>query len=101
MKKKVGPIKPSQVGTRKQEDFPPEVFEAFNELIARNFANGRAIVRQEEVVKLIKKKGLKGDIFENHWLDVEEAYMAAGWKVLYDKPAHNESYEATFTFIRR
>lgn len=29
------------------------------------------------------------------------AYQAAGWKITYDKPGHNETYNATFTFAKR
>ena len=40
-------------------------------------------------------------VFDNGWLDVEEAHRAAGWRVEYDKPAYNESYDAFFVFSKR
>jgi len=95
----VHPIKPSEVAKKKAIDFPDAVFEAFNQLIAQNFSAGYAVVKQDEVVALMVKKGLKrGEIFRNHWLDVEDVYKAAGWKVEYDKPAYCESYDAFFSF---
>jgi hypothetical protein len=41
------------------------------------------------------------EVFDNQWLDIEDIYREAGWKVSYDKPAYNETYKAYFTFSRR
>lgn len=99
----VEPIKPDEVVEQKQKLFPDEVMEAFNELIAENYQNGSATFQQNEVVKrIVEKKGCESaEIFKNHWLDVEDVYRNAGWKVEYDKPAYNESYAATFTFRKK
>lgn len=95
----VKPIAPSEVIKQKEKSLPDEVILVFNELLAQNFSDGRAVVQQDAVVKLLEEKGLKrGEIFRNHWLDVEEIYKKAGWFVEYDKPAYNEDYPATFTF---
>jgi hypothetical protein len=102
MANKVKPIKPSEVASKKGSDFPDAVFEAFNELIARDFHEGSATVLQSDVVELMIKKGLKREeIYEHGWLNVEEAYRAAGWGVEYDKPGYNETYRADFTFTAR
>jgi hypothetical protein len=37
-------------------------------------------------------------IFDNHWLDIEDHYRKAGWKVTYDKPSYYEDYDAFFKF---
>jgi hypothetical protein len=37
-------------------------------------------------------------VFDNNWLDVEDIFRKAGWKVNYEKPAYNESYPASFKF---
>ncbi len=93
------PIKPEDVGAAKLKHLPPEVIESFNELIARNFSSGSATVLQKDVVSSLVCKGFKSeDIFENHWLDVEEIFEKNGWKVSYDKPGYNESYDASFMF---
>lgn len=42
----------------------------------------------EAVNQLIKEK----------WLDIEDHYRKAGWKVTYDKPAYCENYDAYFKF---
>lgn len=93
------PIAPDEVAGAKKVIIPKKVFEAFNTLIVRNFAGNNAVVVQDDVVDLLVKGGLnRSDIFNNHWLDVEDAYRSAGWIVEYDKPGYNESYPATFAF---
>ncbi len=92
-----GPISPKEVATMKANTFPSEVFDAFNELIAKKFVNGSANVKQKDVVNLIKEK-MNDKPFSYDWLNVEAAYEALGWEVSYDKPAYCESYEANFDF---
>lgn len=93
------PIKPSEVNNK---EIPEIVFDSFNELINEKFADGSATVKQAEVVIRMLVKGLsREDIFEKKWLDIEEHYRAAGWKVKYDKPGFNESGEAYFEFISK
>ena len=99
MEKKVAPIKASEIDKVRHQTIPDVVVEAFNELILKNFSSGSATVMQDDVAKLIVQKGLKRqDIFDNHWLDVEDLYRKNGWKVDYDKPGYNESYNAYFVF---
>ncbi len=99
MKKRVGPISPDKVAKAKKMNFPNAVFEAFNELIAQHFSDGSATIEQDDVLKLMEKKGLKREkALANNWLDVEKIYEAAGWTVEYDAPGYCESYPATFTF---
>jgi hypothetical protein len=75
------------------------VFDAFNTEIAKHFAGGSATVRQETVVMRLVEGGMqRREIYDAGWLNVEEAYRDAGWKVTYDKPGYNETGEARFTF---
>ena len=95
------PIKPDQVGVAKQSAIPAFVFAAFNDLIARKFVDGCAKVTQDEAVTLILQKNThltRQDLFDHGYLNVEEAYRSAGWKVMYDKPAYFENYPAYFEF---
>jgi hypothetical protein len=98
MKKGV-PIKPSDIPAQKALVIPSFVFDCFNASIALNFQNGRANVIEHVVWKLIKEKckenGIEPDL---HFLNIEEAYRANGWKVEYDKPAYCETYDASYTF---
>lgn len=95
-----GPIKPEEVENAKIISIPDAVFDVFNELIIKDMSSGVATVRQEEAVKLIAERCEcePQKIYDNRWLDIEEAYRRVGWKVEYDKPAYNENYPALFRF---
>lgn len=103
---RVKPIRPEEVAPLKKKRMPEEVLEAVNELIAKKFSNGYASFTQKDLVALIKAKfkeqGKEAPsdkiIFDEHWLDFEDIYREQGWKVSYDKPAYNETYEANFEF---
>lgn len=106
--KVVRPIRPTDVPKFRREIAPPEVIEAFNELIVE----GDGHVKQNDVVERILQKmnariagkGLppftRNEIFDRGWLNVEYIYRKAGWNVEYDKPAYNETYGAFFVFSR-
>jgi hypothetical protein len=100
--KKVQPIKPTKVIEQKKKTaFPDVVLESFNLLITQNFSHGSAVIQQDDILTLLIQKGLnRQEIFNKHWLDVEDVYRAEGWHVEYDKPGYNETYPATFTFKR-
>jgi len=102
-----GPIKPSEVNALKTKVIPEEVFQAVNELIAKAWDGKNAQVIQNEVVELsLSKMCLNAGIgslhrtnaFKEHWFDFESAYRAEGWKVIYDKPGFNETYDAFWWF---
>ena len=100
--KKVCPIKPSEIASEKEKTFPDAVIESFNELITQKFDRGSATIKKDEVVDLMVEKGLnRNQIFDKGWLNIEDVYEQAGWKVVYNRPAYNESYLATFTFTRQ
>mgnify|MGYP003512507362 CR=1 FL=1 len=97
------PITPAEVVDKKKEQLPNEVIDAFNALIAANITNGRARIRVEDIITLIKLKlGVtREQVYEKHYLDVEDIYREVGWKVEYDQPGYCESYDATFTFTAK
>ncbi len=96
----IGPISPDEA--KATIAIPEAVFEVVNELLRERAGSGRCTLKQNEVVKLLLAKVDVGEseIFRRNWLDFEEAYRAAGWKVEYDKPGYNETYEATWAFSR-
>ena len=97
-----GPIRPEDVSGQKAAQIPAKVFDVFNQLIARDWNGHSAIVRQDEVVRLLESEGFdRARIFAEHLLDVESSYRAEGWDVVYDKPGFNESYPATFQFSKK
>jgi len=94
------PIRPEEIAELKRQIMPALVIETVNALLAKKAAQGNYIVlTQKEIVRELVKNGFKKEtIFEEHYLDFEAVYESVGWKVTYDSPAYNESYEATFTF---
>lgn len=109
----IKPITPDEVGAYKAQIFPDYVFQAFNDCIAEKAVNGRAKVKQDDVIARMMQLGLpngndandrtnfRAQIFARGYLNVEDAYRAVGWKVTYDKPAYNETYDASFEFKRK
>jgi hypothetical protein len=97
----VKPISPNEIVGKKEQSFPDAVLEAFNEIIVGNYSQGQASFKQDDVIKLMVKKGVKrADIIPKGYLDVEDVYREQGWKVEYDKPGYNETYPATYTFSK-
>jgi hypothetical protein len=93
------PVTPEEARDNKINTIPAEVFEAFDELITKNLRGSRAFILQRNIVDLIKSKIPDDMVFDYDWLSVESIYRQKGWKVVYDKPGHNESYPAIFEFI--
>lgn len=96
------PISPEEVSDEKLKQIPPEVIEAFNFLIAQKYNpdSKSSRVLQDDVITEIGKRIQieRAEIFNLKYLDVEDIYRREGWIVTYDKPAYNESYDASFIF---
>jgi len=96
------PISPSEIASAKRQQLPEAVFTVVNKLLAANFVGGRATILQKDIVAELIATGMtEAEIFGKCYLNFEDAYEAEGWSVYYDKPAYNESYDATFTFKAR
>lgn len=100
------PIKPEEILKLKETILPDQVIEAVNEIIAENYNNGTSSFFQKDLIaKIISKmkddKITDSDVFKNKWLNIESIYRNNGWKVSYDKPGYNESYEPSFTFTAK
>jgi len=83
--------------------FPDFVIQAFNECIAESKMKNKPYVYQKDVVAKILTLAPQGTkrntIFDEHWLDVENHYRKAGWKVEFYKPHYSETpSEAYFKF---
>lgn len=94
------PLTPDEVAVSKRTHLPDFVIDAFNELLIESFHNGAARILQKDAVARIKAKHPELE-FNMKWLDVERTFEAYGWKVVYDKPGWDESYDAFFRFTRR
>ena len=98
----IKPITPTEVASAKSSKIPDEVIKAFNDLIVTEWDGHSAVIHQDEICTLVAErlKVKRQTVFANKWLDVEDIFRQAGWKVEYDKPGYNETYEATFTFSK-
>jgi hypothetical protein len=93
--KMIKPVTPNEA--RKNFTYHPTVVEAFNEVLIRNAHRSAITILQKDIIKLVKKKNpdLTSEyIFANQLLDIESLFEQYGWKVNYNKPAYNESFEA-------
>lgn len=94
------PIKPDEVARKRAEAIPEKVLDAFNALIVENWNGHFSTFRMNSAAaRVADAMGCTtAHVYEKKWLDVEEVFEGAGWKVEFDKPAYNEMYPATFTF---
>jgi hypothetical protein len=96
---RIKPVSPQEVAEVRLETIPNEVIQVVNALIAEDYDGGYATILQKDIVEGLIAAGYSRDeIFKRHMLDFEEIYRQSGWKVEYDKPAYNESYDANFQF---
>ncbi len=96
------PIKPSEVVGKKAETLPKVIIETFNELIAKHW-NGNTskfTMAEAELIICNKLDCNSKYLYDNHYMDVEDIYRAEGWKVSFDKPGYNESYDSSYEFSK-
>lgn len=114
MSEKVLPIKPSEINKLKIETIPDEMIKAVNSLILKKWNGTSAIIKQDDIVNEyldnlkisehpdeIDIRLERGKVFEYNWLDFEDIYRNAGWRVKFDKPGYNETYEPFFVFSKK
>jgi len=95
-------IKPDEVGANKANVFPDFVIKTFNDLITAKYCSGSAKVYQADLVEAMIENSpepiTEDDILNNNFLDVEDCYRSAGWKVTYGSLGYNEQYRSFFLF---
>jgi len=113
MSNEIRPLSPSDIGAAKLANFPPVVIKIINDLLAAETSgrngNYSATIKQKDIVDAIKKEfgdtymgtPINKAIDKGGWLNFEPIFEAAGWKVSYDRPGYNESYEASFEFTTK
>ena len=101
----VKPLAPSEVVEVRTKLFPDFVLETWNAAIAKNWSGRSSRIEQPDIINQLVTASptlvSRGDVFANHWLDIEDTYRAEGWSVEYDKPAYNEDYPAYFVFKKK
>ena len=83
---------------QKQSKEVQEVVQVVNELLKDTLQWSSCNIKQKTIVT--KRQEMFGkERFNYTWLDVmEKSFREVGWKVSYDKPWRDESYDAYFTF---
>jgi hypothetical protein len=94
-------ITPDEALGLKEKLLPPFVMRVWNKLIAENLSGKTSIVMQSDAVDALTKFCKRDEIFEKGYLEVEAIFRKAGWKVFYDRPGFNETYDATFEFTAK
>ena len=114
----MNPIRPTEIVEQLDKIIPKMVIESVNDLLKQKYRGSKSdvVIYQEEIVERIIQKHkesvetqpdeeyyysngtFRRMIYDNNWLDFEKLYEKYGWKVMYDKPAYNETYKAFFTF---
>lgn len=84
---------------------PKSVIQGVNNLLKLKYRGDSVVLYQNEIIKEIMKIEKQNNgtltrqqLFDNHYMDFEPIFSQAGWKVVYDNPGYNETYEANFTF---
>ena len=102
------PISPEKVEQIRIHEMPEAIVQATNELIVRSWNGSSATLKVKEIVDQYFRVSGEEDtaktrkqLFDKHYLDIEPAYREAGWKVEFDKPGYNESYDAYFVFSKK
>lgn len=95
----VKPFTPQAAKDAQQNAVPEIVLSIVNHFLAQRAASNLIFINQKEVVEQLEEAGYtRSAIFAEHLLDFEAAYRANGWKVVYDKPAYNETYDPRWEF---
>lgn len=99
----MGAVSPREAVALKNSLLPTEVLAVWNAMIAKKFDGTNTVtILQCDIIKalmpLTPRRDSRQHILDEHWLDVEQIYRAAGWHVEYDKPSYCETYEASFAF---
>ena len=103
MMSRVMPVTPATARETHEsgDDVPDFVIEAVNELINKHWRDGGFSIKQSVIVTaLLAKHGnvTREQVFEQKWLDFEQAFMQRGWRVRHSKGTWGEANSAYFHF---
>ena len=98
---RVEPIKPKDIMDNLDDIIHPAIIKAVNALLKEKYRGGTVTIKQKDIVSKAKEfcpELTSNEIFDKEHMDFEPIFIKAGWKVTYDKPGYNESYEPYFEF---
>lgn len=95
-----GPITPEEAVAAYINNIPEDFINVVNDLISKAVNPNNQHQYFSITLKEIKTayKAMYGIEPDQKWLDFEPIYRKVGWKVEFDKPAYNESYDAFYRF---
>ncbi len=95
----VGPIKPEDV---KVAPIPEEVIHVFNDLIQKHWDGEGATIEQGKVLQVVSlAMGIsKDEVLDRNYLNIEEIYREAGWKVIYHSQTSVDDLLPWFSFSK-
>lgn len=93
------PLSPAAARIAFNKSLPDFVIESANELIVEHMnASGCSSFTFKELGARIKSKKPDDVEYNDNWLDIEDAFREAGWKVEVDSPGYNETYAGHYNF---
>ena len=87
----------------RRDRIPPEVVQVVNDMLIEEYGTGGVVtLLQKDIIARVREvTGLTNDtIYARKFMDFEDVFRAAGWKVTYDRPSYNETYEPSFRFSK-
>ncbi|MGZ8924599.1 MAG: hypothetical protein ACXW2E_01820 [Nitrososphaeraceae archaeon] len=96
----IRPINPNDIEKVVGSRIPDAIIKTVNELIIENWDGSEAIILQKNIIQRSQELFPSTVRFNYKWLNIESLFESVGWKVKYDKPAYNESYEPFFVFSK-
>lgn len=104
----IQPFSPAEAKKAKVDSLPKELIQAVNELLAERYKDyGTINIKLKDIKARCRKilgidEMFSSDDPMNSWptgvWDFEPVYERFGWKVSYDKPGFNESYDSFYIF---
>lgn len=102
----IKPLSPEEVINLRPKHILPEIIEAVNKFLCERFNgnNSVKILKKELVSKTIIACEANGKtmteriLIDNGHLDFEIIYSSVGWKVKYESPDRDESFESYYLF---
>lgn len=105
----IKPIRPEEIIEKKINSIPDAMFQAVNELLARNWNGSESVIRKDdllnryfEITGKTNDRPTHDEIYKFRWLDFEDAYREVGWVVNYEQPSYGDSdFEPYYKFERK
>ena len=85
------PITPQEARIKNAGEIPSAVYDVFNSFLITRVGQSHIGISRDEVVTGIlaaMPNVRREDIFDYRWLDIEDAYVKAGWEVTFSRQSN-------------